>query len=129
LRRADRAQLRVVTSVPAAPVAVWTFAGDVTDFTRHGVHVDAMLGTPMSEDDVYALSRARSAAQYNQRWGEIRSAYEALRRERSSAGNWAGDVFSEEAMCRGLSGVEWQFGSCVRRSDGRSVSPLTGEVY
>ncbi|MEO6367234.1 MAG: hypothetical protein ABIP38_04505 [Steroidobacteraceae bacterium] len=93
LKRADAITLSVNDKNPQAPQIMWTFQGDHTRDDSQAIHIDAVTGSYIDEDNINDLSRAERAAQLAQGLAAIR----AFLHPQQRGGGWSASLTPEAA--------------------------------
>jgi hypothetical protein len=73
LTRAETIDLETNTKDPKAPVMMWTFHGQHTLADSKAVHIDALNGALIDEDQINATTRAEHDAEYAQYLATLRA--------------------------------------------------------
>lgn len=73
LQRADTIDLETNIKDPANPVMMWTFHGPHTLEDSKAVHIDALNGRLIDEDEINATTRAERDAEYAEYLADLRS--------------------------------------------------------
>jgi hypothetical protein len=79
LTRAHGIRLHVSVKDPKLPLLLWTFAGQHTQKDAKEIHVNALTGALVDEDDINATTRAERDAQYAADMAMIRAFFSSRR--------------------------------------------------
>jgi hypothetical protein len=77
LTRAHGVKLKVSTKDPALPLIIWSFAGQHTQADAQAIHVNALTGALVDEDNINATTRAERDAAYAADMAMIRAFFAA----------------------------------------------------
>lgn len=79
LTRAFGVELKVSDKDPALPLLIWTFKGEHTQADAKAIHVNALTGALVDEDNINATTRAERDAAYAADMAMIRAFFAARR--------------------------------------------------
>lgn len=85
LTRASGVELTVSTKDPALPLLIWTFKGNHTQADAKAIHVNALTGALVDEDNINATTRAERDAAYAADMAMIRAFFASRGRSSVSA--------------------------------------------